>query len=45
MRIYQKCNNCENDTFEVYKEEGEIGTYEICAECGVSDIGFKGELN
>ncbi len=43
MRVYEVCNDCGNDTFEVYKEEGKIGTQEECAECGSSDIGFKGE--
>ena len=41
MRIYEICKDCGNDTFEVYKEEGELGTREECSECGSSNIGFK----
>ena len=41
MRIYEVCRNCGNDTFEVYKEDTEMGTYEECSKCGSNDIGFK----
>ena len=41
MRIYEICKDCGNNTFEVYKEDGELGTYEECSECGSNNIGFK----
>jgi len=42
-RIYEYCKDCEHDSFNVYKEEGDSGTLEECSKCGSTNIGFEGE--
>jgi len=41
MRQYQKCKDCGNDTFYVYRDsEDSIGTLEECSECDGDTVCF-----